>query len=968
MLNNLSKDGNHTDKTSLHTGSVSAIQPLFFQPKLSINQPNDVYEQEADAVADKVMRMPDPSINNSSFFRPAITSMQRKCAHCEEEEKKMHRKEAVTYIQRQDEAPAGTTAPATTQDFTLQVPSLLQPIAGLDYLSMRQPFINRNIFHLWDPNSALQVWQYNFDFFKRLGVSPGLSTTLANLTTPRFIDSQLKANNPTWWEVTDRELNTSTLSLSLLVLQFNADFSPVAPTWWQSIFGEGTRVQRTCAHCEEEEKKMQRKEGNDIETTATPETEHYINSLSGGKPLAEKERSFFEPRMGYDFGDVKIHTDTASVKSAQSVNALAYTTGNNIVFNEGQFNPETDSGKRLLGHELVHVMQQSHDDNNLRKKEKEKETKAVKIQWQGTVAASLYYFIRPVCKNEEEARQIVSNLLLNNSFVYLLNNGNDVSLKDFELVENFEKTKTINIYEGALQIIIDATGHKTKDEFFKTLEANKAVDQKVSQLIKDLKAEGLDIPYENSWLDNFIKGLGQSALSSKLSEAYNKIKDNATSWENGPAFYTGINVGFPAGVAEDLWENIKGIFLLAWQLIKAQFEITTDPLGFYNKMKEELTNLWNVINADPAQLGLLAGNALSDKVDKDFVKVKPFNQGFALGEIVGKIATEIALLFVGVEEVSALAKAAEGTKIGELIIKGIKESETIGKVGELLKGKKGAEVAEEASKGLTDAQKLEETIKLAQKAGDESRPSQELIKLEQGMLEEKIKDPANIKLSGDDNLPEIEVGDHTYKRNAKDQWCRFSTENCDIALSPAVKEAMDKAAAKKTIVVFDDVMKNELINFWTQQKKLTTDSSKIKLYNRYIEKIKKGERPSWSQSEKEMEMFYAQIGGTKQNAYIHGHSTGMNTAGHVRPDLTISTTAVEVKNYKIENKNGLISKLTEQIKKRASMEGLPYDIRQQAIIIDLRGQTIASSEVIDLTIEIQKKTGVPFENIQVLQW
>ena len=65
----------------------------FFQPKLSINQPNDVYEQEADAVADKVMRMPDPSINSNSFFKPAITSIQRKCAHCEEEEKKMQRKE-----------------------------------------------------------------------------------------------------------------------------------------------------------------------------------------------------------------------------------------------------------------------------------------------------------------------------------------------------------------------------------------------------------------------------------------------------------------------------------------------------------------------------------------------------------------------------------------------------------------------------------------------------------------------------------------------------------------------------------------------------------------------------------------------------------------------------------------------------------------------------------------------------------
>ena len=67
---------------------VKKNQSSFFQPKLTINQPNDIYEQEADAMADKVMRMPNPSVNSNSFFKPAITSIPRKCAHCEEEDKK----------------------------------------------------------------------------------------------------------------------------------------------------------------------------------------------------------------------------------------------------------------------------------------------------------------------------------------------------------------------------------------------------------------------------------------------------------------------------------------------------------------------------------------------------------------------------------------------------------------------------------------------------------------------------------------------------------------------------------------------------------------------------------------------------------------------------------------------------------------------------------------------------------------
>ena len=119
-------------------------------------------------------------------------------------------------------------------------------------------------------------------------------------------------------------------------------------------------VQRKCAECEEEEKQMQRKENSDESVARTMQTENYVNSLTGGRSLKENERSFFETRMNHDFTDVRIHTDADAAKSARSINALAYTTGNNIVFNEGQFAPDTDNGKKLLGHELTHVIQQKN--------------------------------------------------------------------------------------------------------------------------------------------------------------------------------------------------------------------------------------------------------------------------------------------------------------------------------------------------------------------------------------------------------------------------------------------------------------------------------------------------------------------------------------------------------------------------------------------------------------------------------
>ncbi|MDP9075941.1 MAG: DUF4157 domain-containing protein, partial [Bacteroidota bacterium] len=181
-----------------NTNSLSHSKS-FFQPKLTINQPNDVYEQEADTMADTVMRMTDPLAKADTFFKPVTNHIQRKCQACEEEDKHVHRKEI------------GTAEP----------------------------------------------------------------------------------------------------------------------------YG-----------------------GNNLD--------NYVSSLSsGGEPMSAASRGFFEPRFGRDFSGIKIHTDTVAAKSAQSINALAYTTGNNIVFNSGQYAPESDTGKKLMAHELTHVIQQ---DNNIQPK------------------------------------------------------------------------------------------------------------------------------------------------------------------------------------------------------------------------------------------------------------------------------------------------------------------------------------------------------------------------------------------------------------------------------------------------------------------------------------------------------------------------------------------------------------------------------------------------------------------------
>lgn len=80
---------------------------------------------------------------------------------------------------------------------------------------------------------------------------------------------------------------------------------------------------------------------------------------SPGRPLEPQLRSDMELRFGHSFSGVRIHTDTAAGNSARDVSALAYTVGNDIVFSPGRFEPETQQGRRLLAHELTHVIQQT---------------------------------------------------------------------------------------------------------------------------------------------------------------------------------------------------------------------------------------------------------------------------------------------------------------------------------------------------------------------------------------------------------------------------------------------------------------------------------------------------------------------------------------------------------------------------------------------------------------------------------
>jgi hypothetical protein len=80
---------------------------------------------------------------------------------------------------------------------------------------------------------------------------------------------------------------------------------------------------------------------------------------SPGQPLDPTTRAFMEPRFGHDFSRVRVHTDARAARSADAVNALAYTVGRDVAFGAGRYTPHTNEGRKLLAHELTHVRQQA---------------------------------------------------------------------------------------------------------------------------------------------------------------------------------------------------------------------------------------------------------------------------------------------------------------------------------------------------------------------------------------------------------------------------------------------------------------------------------------------------------------------------------------------------------------------------------------------------------------------------------
>ena len=122
-------------------------------------------------------------------------------------------------------------------------------------------------------------------------------------------------------------------------------------------------VRRKCAECEEEDKKphIQQKAAQASTSGARAEAPGIVHDVlhSAGEPLGAEVRTDMEQRFAHDFSQVRVHTGSRAAESAVAIGAQAYTAGPHIVFGSGKYSPNSSQGRRLLAHELTHVIQQN---------------------------------------------------------------------------------------------------------------------------------------------------------------------------------------------------------------------------------------------------------------------------------------------------------------------------------------------------------------------------------------------------------------------------------------------------------------------------------------------------------------------------------------------------------------------------------------------------------------------------------
>jgi uncharacterized membrane protein len=296
-------------------------QPAFFsapvQAKLSISSPDDPQEKEADAVADKVMRMPEPAAavpvvkKEEEKINPQKETVQPK----PQAEPLAREVPLINSVQRKEEKEKEEIQPKLQRKEDKEEEVQTKLFRKGDEEEMVQPQLQRKE----DKEATLQPKLFRkAEKETEEKVQPKL---MAKAERPDAIAGNAEEHAGTGTVgITSGYINCKNIGL------YRSD-----------------TIQRS---------------GRGPPTGQIPLTQSLASSKGGGSALPSDTRQFMESRINADFSGVRIHTGSQAEGMSRSINAQAFAHGNDIYFNEGKYAPHTEAGGTLLAHELTHTIQQ----------------------------------------------------------------------------------------------------------------------------------------------------------------------------------------------------------------------------------------------------------------------------------------------------------------------------------------------------------------------------------------------------------------------------------------------------------------------------------------------------------------------------------------------------------------------------------------------------------------------------------
>lgn len=589
----------------------------------------------------------------------------------------------------------------------------------------------------------------------------------------------------------------------------------------------------------EGEKKLQMNATSDVAQSDISSLESKLNgSKSGGIPLSGNIKNEMESGFGADFSNIRIHNNSDAVQMNQQLGSQAFATGNNIYFNEGRYNPNSQGGKHLLAHELTHTIQQGASKNIQTKK----------FPALNHLGQNLSFLQKSTLDNQENVTQFYktgdASVIQQFNPLDIVNSLSDISeylnitlpegpIEALELListmENDNVRIVFSIVPGYYPSLILL---KTTLEVIKTIDYILRNKEKIIQEI---------MHYIEGKLDTV-----QDIVREKLEEALGTIDDRHFSiiwnvhllpmlvhlkdnwqetvtnalWEQIWPFegLTSVLNPEPVGLGKNLvaiWNHISGAFS---NLSSLELSRALDDILMIGKELTALTNRfygWAAIYIIASETLIGAGGlgAITGGTGTLAGAAVGFGAGLASAGVIGEFLLGAT---IGFDLLVILKSALSLHDVDSMLVDENKMRENniyYGRIAQstistglmlaflalaYLAGAIAGAFLSKISRFLPEGfLEILEHIKTGMRDGRPGnsdleppnvRETPPELNAEFNALREKINNPENIRRVSDSELAskydvEVSVGEHTYRRRITDgRWCRFSTAVCGLEI------------------------------------------------------------------------------------------------------------------------------------------------------------------------------------------